>query len=75
MSIWSDRHDSTRGYHGSMHRTLLITSKSDCEIPGPPFLGILSPPWVARRWDGSKLEEQSTYGDVNDVDDVIRKLS
>jgi hypothetical protein len=24
--------------------TLLITSKSDCDIPGPPFLGILSPP-------------------------------
>ena len=26
-------------------RTLLMTSKSDCEIPGPPLRGILSPPY------------------------------
>ena len=26
--------------------TLLMTSKSDCEIPGPPFRGILSPPYA-----------------------------
>ena len=24
--------------------TLLITNRSDCEIPGPPLRGILSPP-------------------------------
>ena len=38
-----------RDYHFDRHITLLITSKSDCDIPGPlPFLGILSPPYKSR---------------------------
>ena len=38
------RRANGRAAWGWCERTLLMTSKSDCEIPGPPFLGILSPP-------------------------------
>ena len=38
----------TRAQHSIFH-TLLITSKSDCEIPGPPLRGILSPPYKRGR--------------------------
>lgn len=31
----------------SAKSVLLIINKSDCVIPGPPFLGILSPPAIS----------------------------
>lgn len=37
-----------RGHHINMQFALLITNKSDCDIPGPPFRGILSPPYESR---------------------------
>lgn len=54
--------------------TLFITSKSDCEIPGPPFLGILSPP-LRRDQDSSRVVERNrTHRNIDHVDNIIRQL-
>lgn len=59
--------------------TLLITSKSDCEIPGPPLRGILSPPYPSYSQQRSKKTEQQAVGsahrDVDDIDDIVRELA
>ena len=72
----------TRAQHSIFH-TLLITSKSDCEIPGPPLRGILSPPYkrgcIPSAPSASGVALSSvwlyTYRDVDDIDDIVRELT
>jgi hypothetical protein len=64
-----------RDYRFSMNITLLITSKSDYDIPGPPFLGILSPPYKLLGLEGNKPNEEFTHRVINHVDNIVRELS
>ena len=64
-----------RDYLFNMNITLLITSKSDCDIPGPPFLGILSPPYQSLGLEGNKPNEEFTHRDIDHVDNIVCELS
>ena len=75
ISIWEGITNLyMRDYGFRMSITLLITSKSDCDIPGPPFLGILSPPYRSLGLGGN-LNEEFTHRDVNHVDNIVCKFS
>ena len=55
--------------------TLLTINKSDCEIPGPPFRGILSPPYKILRSTFASRTSRRTYGNIYDIDDIVCQLS
>ena len=70
---WDELQHEVSGAAEDLH-TLFITNRSDWDIPGPPFRGILSPP-CENTITVNSFEREHAYWNVNYINNIICKFT